>query len=246
MRRSFFAGLMVPLVLSGACAGRSIKGGADDENGGATTAAGTPASSGGTTNTGAAGRTAGHGGRAGQGSGGTLNRAGAAAGGAVGVAGSTAEAGAPLCGGCDPIACGDGFRPVLNADGCCFHCECSPLFCPLVACPSGSRLETQPGQCCPTCFQDDCAQQRASYRDFESQLVEKYSYGCVAAKDCSVYYDKSPCGTACGVIVATQNLENLRRNLEGFSQQNCSSQCAGPTPPCDPPSVITCAQGRCQ
>ena len=244
MRRSLFGCLTALLVLSGACAGRSIKGGADDENGGAMTVAGTNSGSGGTSNIGAAGRT-GNGGRAGQGSGGALGRAGAASGGTVGVAGGTSVAGAPPCG-CDPVACGDGFQPVPNGNDCCFTCVCNPKFCPGVACPPGSHSEVQPGQCCPVCVQDDCVKQRASYQAFQSQLGEKYSYGCTTANDCSVFYDKSPCDTTCGIIVASENLENLRSNLESYSQQTCSNRCAGATRPCPPGVVLTCAQGRCQ
>jgi hypothetical protein len=170
--------------------------------------------------------------------------AGSASGGSVSSAG-TASTGGTVCV-CPAILCDMGSLPVPNADGCCYHCECNAKLCAAVACPSGSHLETPPGQCCPVCLQDDCAEQRARYFDFKRQLLEKYAYGCSTASDCTLYYDQSACGADCGSVVWSGALENLQSNLQSYASQNCSAKCMSPVPPCGVASPPTCFNGRCE
>lgn len=237
MRASSLARFAVLVALSGACGGRLVKSGTDEESGAAANG-GADASSGAPPSTGAAG----HSSRAGQSNGGAVGRAGA--GGATATAGTTSAGGACAC---DSIACGIGFETIPNVDGCCYHCECNAKLCPGIACASGSHLETPPDQCCPVCLQNDCATQRQGYQDFKKQLLDKYAYGCMTADECTVYYDNNACGSDCGSVVWNGALDNLKSNLEGYAQQNCSVKCAGPVPPCDPsPMTGSCVNGRCQ
>lgn len=242
--RGLLSACLAVLAVVSACGGRLVKSDSDEQTGATANAGGTESSTGATMGRGGATGAGASGNRAGQASGGALGRAGAASGGATSVAGASSMGGTPC--GCDPIACGAGFVTVPNADGCCYHCECRPMLCPGIACASGSHLEVQPGLCCPTCVQDDCVKQRASYQDFKKQLLDKYAYGCMTANDCTVYYDKSACGAACGDVVWKGALDNLRTNLEGYAQQNCSERCAVPVPPCDPPAAPSCIAGRCE
>ena len=140
-----------------------------------------------------------------------------AVGGGLGTSGTTAAGGATC--NCDPIACSPGFFAVPDANGCCYHCE----------------LDLK-----------SCEVQRQSYITFREQLLSRYSYGCMTASDCAIYYDKNYCGaTSCGFPIVVSNYMNLVTNLETFAKA-CTRACPpAPEPPCAP-SALECISGMCQ
>src|SRR5256885_15599011 len=87
-------------------------------------------------------------GGAGQTSSGQGGNAGSAAGGASGGGGA---ADASPCDniGCPDIGCAPGYMSVLDPGACCPVCRPIPCDgpCMPIACPSGTHLETPPGQC---------------------------------------------------------------------------------------------------
>jgi hypothetical protein len=167
------------------------------------------------------------------------------AGGAFGTAGAFSMGGACAC---PPIGCSPDSHPVLNPDGCCFHCEsnCANVMCPGIACGSGSHLEMIAGQCCPICIQDSCATQRSTYFELRQQLIDKYStLGCTTDGDCTIYYEKNQCYIGCGVPIPNGALNNLDGNLQSFAQSTCSPNCPLEVPPCDPGATPRCINQRC-
>jgi hypothetical protein len=240
MRMRFAVGLAALTAISGACGGRFTETGTDGTTGGRSNASGT-ASFGASTNSGATAATGGVSSGGGHPAfGGTTGYAGTAS----SIAGS-----APIGGGCacDAIACAPGFVQVPNPDGCCFRCVCNQMLCPGLACATGYRLETRSGQCCSSCVPDDvCDRQRSQYQDLRKQLIDKYSsLGCMTANDCTVYYEKNQCQLGCGIVMPRAGVAFLDSNLQSYAQQNCTSNCAQPEPPCDASPVLACLDGRC-
>jgi len=253
MRAGLAGCLAVLVAVSGACGGRLVResdeGLGPDTGTGGSSSLGASTSRGATSSTGArpaAGGTVSIGGKA-TGIGGKATGIGASpAGGTFGVAGSTSAGGGCAC---PIIDCAPGYQLVLNANGCCYHCEsrCAQVACPEIACGSGSHLEQLPGQCCPTCVQDSCASQRASYQDYRQQLIDKYSsLQCMTDGDCTVYYEKNQCGVGCGIALPSVAINDLDGNLQNYARQYCSPNCMTPIPPCGPPQAPTCWKGWCE
>jgi hypothetical protein len=146
-----------------------------------------------------------------------------ATGGAASGAGAASRGGAASGGGCacDAFACGPGYEPVTNLDGCCFHCA--------AVLPS-------------------CDQQRQSYAELKKLLLDKFStLSCVADTDCGIYYDQTGCGASCGVPIPNAARRNIDDSLYAFAEANCSPVCPPlPVPPCAPSPPPRCVAGRCQ
>jgi hypothetical protein len=90
----------------------------------------------------------------GSGSGGAAPHSGGfvGAGGKVGAAGFVGSGGGPACGPCPLIACGTGQRLTTRPGQCCATCEpCNTACGPQPLCPAGTQSVTTPGQCCPSC-----------------------------------------------------------------------------------------------
>lgn len=153
--------------------------------------------------------------------------AGRATGGKPGAgAGGSAKGGAPSVGGtgacaCDPIACAPGYLTVRDATGCCFHCELDLM---------------------------RCSAAREDHARLRSDLLEKYnSVGCQVDSDCIIYYEMNLCGSFCGVVVPTQQYNNLDANLTSYAAENCWGDCPPlPIPPCEPPTAPLCLGGVCR
>ncbi len=238
MRMRFSACLVSLVAIVGACGGRSITTDTGEDSGGSSTGGGTHATAGRTNN----GATGSYG--ASSSAGGVPSVGGTAFGGYVGVGGTS-----PSTCVCPPIACPPNFVPVPSPDGCCYQCEsiCNQIGCPAIGCGSGSHLEMAPGQCCPTCVQDECEKQQAAYEDFKKQLVEKYSsIGCMTANDCTIYWEKNECGAGCGTAIPNALVDSLDSNLQSYARQTCSPDCPFTVRPCDAPAGPFCIKGRCQ
>jgi hypothetical protein len=240
MRAGSLICLAVLVALPVACGGRFERGEGDD-GGGASTSGGSGANQGASSSTGAKPGKAGAASTGGTSIGGgvsTTAGSSSVGGGAIGTGGSCA---------CPDIACGPGFYPVPNPNGCCDLCQ--PLPCPMMmTCPPGSHPELYPGLMCPTCVADSCVEQRKSYEVFKSQLLEKYSsLGCMVNQDCTVWWEKNQCAVGCGIAIPASAFNNLESNLQSYAQQTCSPSCPVDAPPCEPNgSAPVCIQGRCQ
>jgi len=253
MRAGLAGCLAVLVAISGACGGRFVQTG--DEGGGADTGTGGGTGSGATLNRGATssmgavgqgarGGSASVGGKAAMGGGASVG--GKATGGTFGVAGMTSAGGSCAC---PAIDCAPGYVLVPNPNGCCAHCEnaCNYVMCPGIACASGYHLEQLSGQCCASCVLDDCAAQRAAYRDFRQQLFDKYStLGCMTDTDCSIYYEKNQCAIGCGSPIPSSAISNLDANLQSYAQLNCTPSCMNPIPPCEAPIAPSCFKSHCE
>lgn len=200
------------VLLVFACGGRfqQTAGGDDDDTGG------TSGSQGGSGNDNSGGTGTNRAGSAS--AAGSISAGGAtAAGGAISVGGSTAAGG--VCG-CPAIACASGYKPVLNPDGCCFHCE-----------PLGPS----------------CDVQHQNYATFREQLLDKYStLGCMSDMDCTTYYDKTQCGASCGTPLPIAALKEVDAALNSFAQMTCTGNCPPlPIPACAPSPAPACVMSRC-
>ncbi len=178
--------------------------------------------------------------------GGTVGQGGKATGGGFGKAGSSSSGGACAC----PIVeCAPGYELARDDDGCCFHCEskCKNTMCPGIACGSGSHLEHLAGECCPTCVLDSCAAQRDAYITFREQVLQKFSssLSCQTDSDCTYYWEKNSCAVGCALPLLNSVVVDVESILQSYSQQNCSSNCMSPVPPCDI-STPTCFKGWCE
>jgi hypothetical protein len=241
MRAGSLICLAVLVALPVACGGRFERG--EGEGGGASTSGG--ANQGATSSMGAKP------GKAGASSVGGTDAVGTGGGVSV-VAGSTGFAGSPVGTGgscaCPDFDCGPGTYPVPNPDGCCFHCQAVPMPCPAIGCTPGNHPEVLPGQMCPVCVLDSCAEQRKYYEGFKSELLMKYSSpGCMVNQDCTIWWEKNQCAVGCGIALPLSAVNNLDSNLQSYAQQNCSPMCPMAVPPCDPSgSTPVCIQGLCR
>lgn len=219
MRARLAVCLLFSVLIAGACGGRLVQSGTDDEGGSSSGASPGTAGSFSEAASPSTGATTGRGGRSG--AGGTV-----ALGGRFGTAGTSAGGAIPIAG-------------TVSAGGGCA--------CPGIACGSGSHLEVLPGQCCPTCVQDSCEAQLKGYQALRQQLLEKYStLGCMTHSDCTVYYEKNDCAVSCGVPMPIAAIGNLDSNLQSYAQSSCSPSCMRPVPPCVPPAMPFCIRGLCQ
>jgi hypothetical protein len=117
-----------------------------------------------------------------------------------------------------------------------------------VTCPSGTHLETPPGQCCPVCVKDPvdaCKQGQQAYYAFRMQLIDKYnSVKCITANDCSVVYESNRCTQSCGTAFPRSLADSAQSNLKSFADTNCATCPPMPPPPCPAPFVY-CIMGTC-
>jgi hypothetical protein len=120
----------------------------------------------------------------------------------------------------------------------------------MLKCPAGYHLETAAEDCCPHCSPDNnvglCLKGQQEYATQRAQMLDKYSAGCVASSECVAIAPVNSCEQGCSYAVIRDSLvDSLQSNLSNLADANCSSCTQQPIPPCEPPPLPVCVNGRC-
>jgi hypothetical protein len=187
----------------------------------------------------------------------TGSTGGSSFGGGTGVAGTGfggfGNAGSAVVCPCAPppssAQCPPGTQVGMGPGPCfCPSCVTCNVGCPLIGCPSGSHLETQPGQCCGRCVADakSCAQGINEYEMSRQQLLDKYgSLYCKVDAECTVAPEINQCVARCGVPLAASAVSNWVGITSSLAATSCAN-CPRPFPPPCPAQAAQCIGNRCE